>query len=179
MSSPRGLFIATVDEQGRVHPDFPSKMHEFNRAHFAGHEVEIEIRKRRSKRSLRQNSAYHASIQPLAEHLGYTVEELKLVMLGGCFGWHKVAGAQMPDRMHTSELNTEEFSDLMAYTMQIAAENDIVILDPSQWKAEKKKSARRSGAAHRVERRSGSPVHVPDRAPVPACETPTAPDGIR
>lgn len=139
MSSPRGLFIGTVDEQGRVHADFPTQMQEFNRAHFAGHEVEIEIRKRRSKRSLKQNAAYHASIQPLAEFLGYTVEELKLAMLGGCFGWKTVNGVQLPERLHTSDLNTEEFSDLMAYTNQIAAEHDILILDPSQWKAEKRK----------------------------------------
>lgn len=140
----RGLFIGTVDEQGRVHFDFPAKAHEFTRAHFAGHEVEIEIRKRRSKRSLKQNSAYHASIQPLAEHLGYTIEELKLAMLGGCFGWKNVNGAQLPERMHTSDLNTEEFSDLMAYTNQIAAEHDILILDPSQWKAAKKKQAKQA-----------------------------------
>jgi hypothetical protein len=141
--SPRGLFIGTVDEQGRVHADFPSKMHEFNRAHFAGHEVEIEIRKRRSKRSLKQNAAYHAAIAPLAEHLGYTTEELKLAMLGGCFGWHEEGHLKgLPLRLHTSDLNTEEFSDLMAYTNQIAAEHDVLILDPSQWKAAKRKKAK-------------------------------------
>lgn len=141
--STSGIFIGTVDEQGRVHPDYPSKMHEFNRAHFAGHEVEIEIRKRRSKRSLKQNAAYHAAIAPLAEHLGYTTEELKLAMLGGCFGWHEISGAQLPIRLHTSDLNTEEFSDLMAYTNQIAAEAGILILDPSEWKAAKRKQLRR------------------------------------
>lgn len=174
MGSPRGLFIGVVRDDGsKLDFDSPDEYRDFIRAHFAGHEVEIEIRKRRSKRSLRQNSAYHASIQPLAEHLGYTVEELKLVMLGGCFGWHTVAGAQMPDRMHTSELNTEDFADLMAYTMQIAAENDIVILDPSQWKAEKRKSTRRDAATLR----GGHPrtVHGREDAPcVPTCETSVA-----
>lgn len=140
--STRGIFIGTVDESGRVHPDFPSKMHAFNREHFAGHEVEIEIRKRRSKRSLKQNAAYHAAIAPLADHLGYTTEELKLAMLGGCFGWREVSGAQLPIRFHTSDLTTEEFSDLMAYTNQIAAEAGILILDPSDWKREKKKQQR-------------------------------------
>jgi hypothetical protein len=168
----RGLFIATVDEQGRVHPDHPTEMHQFNMAHFAGHEVELEIRKRRSKRSLKQNSAYHASIQPLAEFLGYTVEELKLVMLGGCFGWKDVKGAQLPERMHTSDLNTEEFSDLMAYTMQIAAEHDILILDPSQWKAERKRQQRGAG------RRGAGGVTTaddPDRR-LGVTETPAAPE---
>jgi len=137
--STRGIFPGFCQDDGKLTLDFPSKAHEFNRAHFAGHEVEIEVRKRRSKRSLRQNAAYHASIEPLAEFLGYTTEELKLAMLGGCFGWKNVNGVQLPERLHTSDLNTEEFSDLMAYTMQIAAGFDILILDPSQWKAEKRK----------------------------------------
>lgn len=145
--STRGLFIGIVDEQGRVHFDHPTQAHQFNMAHFAGHEVEIEIRKRRSKRSLKQNAAYHASIQPLAEFLGYTVEELKLAMLGGAFGWHDEGPRKgLPLRLHTSDLNTEDFSDLMAYTMQVAAEHDILILDPSQWKNEKRKQSRRRAA---------------------------------
>lgn len=142
MSSPRGIFPAYVNEDGRIAFDFPSQAHAFNREHFADHEVFVEVYKRRSKRSLKQNAAYHAAIAPLAEHLGYTVEELKLAMLGGCFGWKNVSGVQLPERLHTSELNTEEFSDLMAYTNQIAAEHGILILDPSQWKAEKRKKER-------------------------------------
>lgn len=144
MSSPRGIFPAYIDEHGKVTFDFASKAHEFNREHFADNEVFVEIYKRRAKRSLKQNAAYHASIQPLAEHLGYTVEELKLAMLGGAFGWKNVNGCQLPERMHTSDLNTEDFNDLMAYTNQIAAEHGILILDPSQWKAEKRKQARQA-----------------------------------
>lgn len=140
--SVRGIFPAFVDAQGRVTFDFPSKAHEFNRANFAEDEVVVEVYKRRSKRSLKQNAAYHAAIGPLAEHLGYTVEELKLAMLGGCFGWRHVAGAQLPERMHTSELNTQDFADLMAYTQRIAAEHDVLILDPSEWKAAKRKQQR-------------------------------------
>jgi len=147
MSSPRGIFPAFIDDQGRVKYDFPTQAHTFNREHFAEDEVFVEIYKRRSKRSLKQNAAYHAAIGPLAEQLGYTVEELKLVMLGGCFGWRTVAGAQLPERMHTSDLNTGQFSDLMAYTNQIAAEAGVLILDPSEWKAAKRKQQRKSRAA--------------------------------
>lgn len=157
--STRGVFIGTVDEDGKVHPDYPSKMHAFNREYFAGHEVEIEIRKRRSKRSLKQNSAYHASIQPLAEHLGYTTEELKLAMLGGCFGWREIHGANIPIKLHTSELDTQQFSDLMAYTTRIAAEHDVLILDPSEWKA---RSASRP-ARHRAGRRRQRHEHASER----------------
>jgi len=147
MSSPRGIFPAFIDGDGRVRLDFPSQAHAFNREHFHETEVFVEVYKRRSKRSVKQNAAYHAAIGPLAEHLGYTVEELKLTMLGGCFGWKTVNGVQLPERLHTSDLNTEQFSDLMAYTNQIAAEAGVLILDPSEWKAAKRKQQRKSRAA--------------------------------
>lgn len=147
---PEFIGIAVVDDQGRIHLDKPAEQKKFCAEYFNGHEVEVCIRKRRSKRSLKQNAAYHASIEPLAEHLGYTVEELKLAMLGGCFGWKNVNGCQLPERMHTSDLDTQQFSDLMAYTNQIAAEHDILILDPSQWKASKRKASRRGGLDHKA-----------------------------
>lgn len=139
----RGIFIGTVDENGRVHFDFPSKAHAFNQEYFAGHEVEIEIRKRRSKRSLKQNAYLHAAIEPLAEKLGVTVAGLKLILLGEVFGWTNVLGRPYPERDHTSDLNTEEFSDVMAFAQQLAAEHGVLILDPSEYKAEKQKRERR------------------------------------
>ncbi len=147
MSSPRGIFPAYIDVEGLVRFDFKKAAHEFNRAHFADTEVFVEIYKRKSKRSLKQNSAFHASIAPLAEFLGYQVDELKLALLGGCFGWKQINGCAIPERLHTSELDTQQFADLMAYTMQIAAEHGILILDPSQWKAAKRKRERKAAAA--------------------------------
>lgn len=145
--SPEYTFIGLVTEDGkRLVLDYPEKLKQFLPA-FAGHEVELSIRKRRSKRSLKQNSFLHAAIAPLAEHLGYTTEELKLAMLGGCFGWHDEGPLKgLPLRLHTSDLNTEQFSDLMAYTQRIAAEHDVLILDPSAWKAARRKQNRKAAA---------------------------------
>jgi hypothetical protein len=36
---------------------------------------------------------------------------------------------------------------LMDYTLQIAAENDVLILDPSEYKAEKRKQQRKAAKA--------------------------------
>jgi hypothetical protein len=141
------IFIGTVRDDGsKLDFDFPQDYRNWIKQ-FAGHEVEIEVRKRRSKRTLKQNAAYHAAIAPLAEHLGYQTEELKLAMLGGCFGWREVAGANLPIRLHTSDLNTKDFAQLMDYTLQIAAENDVLILDPSEWKAAKRKQQRKAAKA--------------------------------
>jgi hypothetical protein len=72
-------------------------------------------------------------------------------MLGGAFGFHDEGPLKgLPLRLHTSDLNTEDFNDLMAYTNQIAAENGVLILDPSEWKAAKRKQLRRgTGSASR------------------------------
>lgn len=106
------IFIGTVREDGsRLDFDFPADYRNYIKQ-FAGHEVEIEIRKRRSKRSLRQNAWFHAFIVPFAEHLGYRVEELKLAGLIALFGTDVVMGFTVPKKPHTSQLNTEEFSDL-------------------------------------------------------------------
>lgn len=147
MSSPRGIFPAYIDEQGRVSFDYPSKAHQFNAEYFAGHDVTIEIYKRRSKRSLDQNAWMHVAITPLADKLGVTVTGLKLILLGETFGWGTILGKPYPLRDATSKLNTEEFSDVMAIAQQLAAEHGVLILDPSEHKAKKRKAARHASKA--------------------------------
>jgi hypothetical protein len=113
-----------------------------------GNEITITACRRRSKRSLKQNKFFHAAIAPLAEHLGYTTEELKLDLLGTCFGWKEMkSGSKVPERLHTSDLNTKDFAQLMDHTMQIAAENGIVILDPSEYGQSKRKREKAAKAA--------------------------------
>jgi len=145
--STRGIFPGFCQDDGKLTLDFPSKAHEFNRAHFGGHEVTIEVYKRRSKRSLRQNAFLHAAIEPWAKQIGETVTGLKIALLGEVFGWTTVRGHQVPTKDHTSELNTEEFSDVMAYAMQAAAEDGVLILDPSQYLAEKRKREKKAALA--------------------------------
>jgi len=146
--TPRYLGIGLVDDQGRIHLDDPVQQRKFCAEYLNGDEIEIEIRKRRSKRSLRQNSWLHAAIEPLAEHLGYDIDDLKLDLLGITFGWKEMkSGNKVPNKLHTSDLNTEEFSDLMAVAQRVAAEEGVVILDPSQYKAAKRKAERKAAKA--------------------------------
>lgn len=135
-------FIGVVTEDGKkLILDYPDQFKTFY-SQFAGDEVEVTVRKRRSKRSLKQNAYFHAAIAPLAEDLGYTTEELKLDLLGNKFGWKELAdGNKVPLRLHTSELNTKDFADLMDYSIQIAAERGILILDPSQHQSKRRSRA--------------------------------------
>lgn len=128
------------DDGSKLDFDYPDDY----RAHirkFAGHEVEIEIRKRRSKRSDRQNAWLHSFLGALAEHLGYTLEELKLVGLVALWGTHDVMGYTLPAKPHTSKLNTNEFSDLCEWFVQKAAEVDFLVLYPEEFKRKKLKRA--------------------------------------
>lgn len=135
------IFIGTVRDDGsKLDLDFPSDYREFIKQ-FAGYEIEVDVRRRRSKRSLKQNAYLHAVIKPYADHLGYTVEELKLALLGECFGYHSVKGVQIPVKLHTSDLSTQEFVDLTELLIQKAAEDGVLILYPDEHKAGKRKRA--------------------------------------
>ena len=133
-------FYGFVDDTGTLHWDFKSQVKAFIST-FKGCEIEVEIRERRKKRSLDQNAYLHAAIKPYADHLGYTVEELKLALLGECFGYHEVKGVQLPIRLHTSKLTTKEFVDLTELMVQKAAEDGVLILYPDEYKAAKAKRA--------------------------------------
>lgn len=142
------IFRGVITEDGKYFlPDHKSEWEALKRS-LAGYEVEAELRKYRSKRSRDQNAFFHSAIAPLAEHLGCTTEELKLDLLGTKYGWREMkSGNKVPLRLHTSDLNTQEFAELMEHTIQIAAEEGILILDPSQWKAAKKKKAKKAAQA--------------------------------
>lgn len=136
------------DDGSKLDFDYPSQY----RAHiqqFAGHEVEIEIRKRRSKRSARQNAWLHSFLKDLADHLGYTIEEIKLVGLVALWGTHDVMGCTVPIKLQTSKLNTEEFSDLCEWFVQKAAEVDFLVLYPEEFKRQRKNRRGASDDARR------------------------------
>lgn len=136
------IFIGLVREDGsKVDLDYPTDYRNFVRQ-FAGHEVEIEIRKRRSKRSLRQNAWFHSFIVPFAESIGETVPRLKLIGLVAVFGTENVMGYTVPKYAHTSDLDTEQFSDLCEWFVQEAARCNFLVLYPEEFKREKKKQLR-------------------------------------
>lgn len=64
---------ADVDADGVVHLDIPAAQHRAAcRARFAGQRVDVEIRRRKSKRSLRANAALHAGLHEWAAYRGLT-----------------------------------------------------------------------------------------------------------
>lgn len=134
------IFIGVIQD-GRFIAD-DERLYAALLAELDGYEVESVLRKKRSTRSLRQNRWFHSFMTPLADHLGYTVEELKLVGLVAVFGTKVVMGYTVPEQPHTSGLNTEQMSALCAWFQQRAAEMDFLILTPDEFKREKRKKER-------------------------------------
>ncbi len=130
-----------ADQQGeiRFHADEAQEYAE-HVSQLDGYEVEQVLRKKRSTRTLRQNRWLWSFLEKLADHLGYEVEELKLIGLIAVFGTKVVGGYTIPEQPHTSHLNTEQFSDLCEWFVQKAAEVDFLVLYPDEFKRQKAKA---------------------------------------
>jgi len=99
-----------------------------------GQDVEVIVRKKRTQRSLDQNKYLHAVVFPLlADHCGYTLSEIKLVLMGECYGWHEVAGRELPIKPHTSEMTVDECTHFIEWVIPWALEKfDVHIPLPNE-----------------------------------------------
>lgn len=151
-----GTFLGFVTAEGKLLLDFPSQFKAFAKR-FAGDEVEIELRKRREKRSLRQNAGFHAMIEPWCREEGHRVDELKRDLLREIFGHDEYVSpitkaiSLVPAKAHTSGLTVQEFCLLIEETMRIAAECGYVLVSPEEYKLAKaeaeKQAAKKAKAA--------------------------------
>lgn len=146
MSDAIHIGLVQFDERIKALRFIPDYEKEYN-AHLAeldGYEVEQVVRKRRSKRSDRQNRWLWSFLRPFAEHLGYQPEELLMIGLVAVFGTHDVMGYTVPKEPHSSKLNTDQFSDLCEWFVQKAAEVDFLVLYPEEFKRQKKEQQKRA-----------------------------------
>ena len=102
--------------------------------------VEVEIRPRRSRRSLAQSAGFHAMLTPWARDEGHNIDDLKRDLLREVFGTverpNAVTGAVELDlaEPHTSGLDVAQFSQLIERTLEIAARCGYVLIAPSEWR---------------------------------------------
>lgn len=152
--NPANVFIGLVSEDGdKLALDFPKAFKAFYKR-FAGHEVELEIRKRRFAKTRLQEKGFHAMITPWANDAGHRIDDLKFDLLGEIFGWNEkpspLTGKVLPLKPHTSELTREEYSQLIEGTLEIAASCGYVLEAPNEYKERKQKEAK---AAERAAKR--------------------------
>ena len=133
------VFVGFVDDTGRFRPDYPQQFQAWLQW-LKGEEVELELRKRRSKRSERQNRGFHAMITPWALGEGHQVDDLKRELLEAVFGTHDVTSLvtgevlQVLNKPHTSQLTTAEMSELIERTLEIAAGCGVLLEAPSEYR---------------------------------------------
>ncbi len=80
---------------------------------------------RRPQRTLLQNAYLHAvPFTLLAEHTGYTIPEIKLVLMAECFGWHtdRISGREIPIKPSTAEMTKTEADYFIDWLIPWAAE---------------------------------------------------------
>lgn len=145
-------FLGFVRDDGTLTLDTPAAFKAFYRR-FAGDEIELEVRKRRTKRSDRQNAAFWAAITPWAHELGYEPNELKTELMALLWGYDEVSSPLtgelriVPHKARSSRLTTQEFCELMEFAAVKAAETGYVLLLGEEYKAAKAEAAKKARAA--------------------------------
>ena len=148
--SESALFHGFCDDDGTFKLDFPSAFKAYVAKRFKGEEITIEVYKRRTKRSDRQNKFLHAALAGWARDLGYDIEDLKDALLEQVFGLREMVNPLSGEvkhalaQPHTSTLTTAQFSELCERMIEIAAGTGYIIELPEEFKARKAKEARRA-----------------------------------
>lgn len=137
-----GVFLGLVRDDGsKLDLDYPAQFKAFIRR-FAGDEVEIEVRKRRSRRSTDQNAYWWGVVIPhIAEYTGYTHDEAHEALKVKFLGQEDVSRGLVRVGS-TAKLNTQEFAALVDRVLLWAAEElGVVIPLPEKEPAKRQRRA--------------------------------------
>ena len=111
-------FTGSVNESGRLVMDDRAGFirHVYS---FAGKDVEVTIKRKRSQRSLDQNAYWWAvPVRLCAEHCGYSDSEMHYALLGECFGWKDgPTGKPIPNIASSSGLSVDQFTHLIEWVL--------------------------------------------------------------
>ena len=81
---------------------------------FEGKEVTVDVKRKRSKRSLEQNAFFHSWVGLLSDYTGYTKTEMKDIIKNQflkCESVNEKTGSIFTYTKDTSSLNKTEFAD--------------------------------------------------------------------
>lgn len=112
------IFHGRVTSEGRF--ELAEQERSLRQTYFkslAGQNLEITVRKERTKRSLDQNAYIHAVPLPIfSEYWGEDISTTKLLLLGEKFGWREFDdGKRIPVKPSTSDLSTDEMSEFIEW----------------------------------------------------------------
>lgn len=149
MSADIPEFELTVDERGHVRFAHPAQAHAYLRGKFAGQVIVGQFYPHREKRNDRQNRGFHAMVAPWAKAEGHRIDDLKDDLLEAVFGTIEVTSLVTGEvrkvlaEPHTSKLTVGQFSELIDRTLEIAAEQGVILVAPDEYRRAKEKERRR------------------------------------
>jgi len=141
-------FNGRLTPQGGIVWDFPAQVAAYRKRLFAmtdGH-VTGQFYPLRTKRSDRQNRALHAMLTPWARERGWTVDNLKSVMLGIAFGHLEqvmpITGevVKVLAEPRSSHLDVTKFCFLIEEVLRVSAEDDYWLDSPEEYTKAKEKA---------------------------------------
>lgn len=139
MTSDVPEFEITVDDQGRPRFAHPRQGYAYLKR-FAGMLIAGQFYEFRTKRSVRQNRAFHALITPWALTKGWDIETMKQWLLSRAFGWHEIVDPETGEVIkvlaepHTATLSVGQFSLLIERTLELAAYDGLVLMAPDEYR---------------------------------------------
>lgn len=140
-------FLGFVDHDGKLSLDHQAAFRAYVRR-LTGEEVELEVRKRRTKRSDRLNRAFWAALVPWAHELGYEPTELKDELMALLWGYREVTSALtgevriVANKSRSSKLTNPEMCQLYEFMAVKAAETGYVMLLADEFNARKAADAK-------------------------------------
>lgn len=141
-----------VDEAGRLTFAHPAQARAYLRGKFAGQTIVGQFYEHRQKRSGRQNRGFHVMVKPWALERGWPVEALKQFLLGKVFGWLELVDEGSGEVIkvlaepHTSKLTVGQFCELMDRTLELAAEDGVILVAPDEFRRARERQARKGAA---------------------------------
>ena len=153
MSADPAVFLGIVDEQGKIHLDFPQQQRAYCKRKLAGQSVDVIIAPQGEMKSRLQEKGFHAMIQPWAKEAGHRIDDLKADLLLDIFGElehvNPITGevSMVPRERHTSTLSRAKYSELIERTLEIAAECGVILEAPQEYRQRKEREARKKAKA--------------------------------
>lgn len=126
---------AEIREGKIIYKDIPHQEYVFR--YFEGKEISLTIDKYIDKKSTNQNRYLHKILTLLAEYLGYSLIEMKILVKKevGLYDYviNKKTGEQIKELKSVGNMTKEEVGKMIDYVLQIGAEAGLQILTPEEY----------------------------------------------
>lgn len=149
-------FDVIISPDGRVSFAHAAQARAYLRGKFAGQCIVAQFYEHRTKRSGAQNRGFHVLASAWAKERGWRIEDLKQFLLARVFGWIEFADplsgevCKVLAEPHTSALTMGQFCELIETTLELAAEDGVVLLAPDEFRRQRAALARKAERAERM-----------------------------